>query len=354
MIVEKDIFSSKGTIFVTGAAGYIGSHTVLELLNSGYAVVALDNCCNSSSESFKRVGELYREHSGQAADLICIEGDIRERALLDDILESNSIYGAIHFAGLKAVGESVQKPLAYYENNVAGTITLCQALHEAGIRNFIFSSSATVYGIEADVPYVESMTRGTTGNPYGASKAMVEQVLADLVVAAPDWSVTLLRYFNPVGAHPSGEIGEDPRGTPNNLLPYITQVAVGRRDHLSVFGGDYPTPDGTCRRDYLHVMDLAKGHVAALQNFNKPGVHTYNLGTGTPYSVLEMIEAFERVNDVKIPYEIVDRRAGDLPEFWADASKAKCELGWEAKLTLEDMVRDSWNWQKKNPNGYQK
>lgn len=340
------------TILVTGGSGYIGSHTVFELVCNGYNVIVLDNFSNSDINALKRVNNLT--YSICRRNINIISGDIININLLNDIFSKNNIDSVIHFAGLKAVGESVVKPIDYYKNNISGTLNLCQAMLNFGVRNFIFSSSATVYGTEAPIPYTESQPRGTTSNPYGASKAMVERILSDIVIANPDWSVSLLRYFNPVGAHPSGEIGEDPQGTPNNLLPYITQVAIGRRDHLSVFGGDYPTPDGTCRRDYLHVMDLAKGHVAALQNFNRPGVHTYNLGTGTPYSVLEIIHAFERVNGVNIPYEIVDRRAGDLPEFWADASKAKRELGWEAKLTLEDMVRDSWNWQKKNPNGYQK
>lgn len=338
------------TVLVTGGSGYIGSHTVLELICNGYDVIVLDNFSNSDIKSLRKVERLAASINHKKIDVV--DGDILDINLLNGIFRNNNIDVVIHFAGLKAVGESVFKPIEYYKNNISGTLNLCQAMTNFGVHNFIFSSSATVYGIEASVPYKESQPQGTTSNPYGSSKAMVERILSDLVSANHDWSVTLLRYFNPVGAHPSGEIGEDPQGTPNNLLPYITQVAVGRRDHLSVFGGDYPTPDGTCRRDYLHVMDLAKGHVAALQNLNKPGVHIYNLGTGKPYSVLEIIKTFEQVNGVKVPYEITERRAGDLAEFWSDASKAKRELGWEANLSLEDMVRDSWNWQKKNPNGY--
>jgi len=344
--------TAKETILVTGGAGYIGSHTVLRLLEEGYRVVSLDNYCNSSGEALRRVAELYASTNGRAAALTVVEGDIRDRKGLDHLLATHQIDGVIHFAGLKAVGESVRKPLEYYENNVAGTVTLCEALHAAGIRNLIFSSSATVYGVEAPVPYVETTPRGTTSNPYGTSKAMVEQVLSDLVVAHPEWSITLLRYFNPIGAHPSGCIGEDPQGIPNNLMPFIAQVAVGRREQLSIFGGDYPTPDGTCRRDYLHVMDLADGHVSALQKLNQPGVHIYNLGTGQAVSVLEMVKAFEKATGVTVPYRIDDRRPGDLPEFWADATKASKELGWSARHTLQDMMTHTWCWQQANPYGY--
>lgn len=333
-------------ILVTGGAGYIGSHTVVELVNAGFDVLVLDNLYNSSRESLIRV-ELIT-----GKEIQFIEGDIRDSGLLNKIFSEYSISGVIHFAGLKAVGESVSKPLSYYEVNVSGTITLLQAMNRAGINNFIFSSSATVYGEDAPVPYIETLPRGKTSNPYGASKSMVEQVLTDFQMANPQASVSLLRYFNPIGAHPSGHIGEDPQGIPNNLMPFIAQVAVGVRQELTVFGVDYPTKDGSCERDYLHVVDLAKGHVAAIQQFGTPGAHVYNLGTGNPVSVLSMVKAFEQVNEVNIPYRIGPRRAGDLPAFWANADKAYVELGWKAQLSLEDMMRDTWHWQSKNPNGY--
>jgi UDP-glucose 4-epimerase len=335
-------------ILVTGGAGYIGSHTVLELLVSGHDVVVLDNLCNSSIESIKRVEQLVDK------GITFYKVDIRDREALGVVFSSHSIDAVIHFAGLKAVGESVNKPLDYYSVNVSGSVALAQAMAAAGVTKMIFSSSATVYGEGAPVPYKENMPRGKTSNPYGTSKAMVEQVLTDITVADSSWSVVLLRYFNPVGAHQSGSIGEDPQGIPNNLMPFIAQVAVGRRECLSVFGGDYETEDGTCERDYLHVVDLAKGHVSALQATEKAGTHIYNLGTGTGTSVKKMVETFERVTEVTIPYKIVPRRAGDLSAFWADASKAKNELGWTAELDIDDMMRDTWRWQQNNPQGYKK
>lgn len=335
-------------ILVAGGAGYIGSHTCLELLNAGHEVVAVDNLCNSSAESIHRVEELA---GGKKIPFYPI--DVRDRESLDLVFGEHQIDCVIQFAGLKAVGESVHKPLEYYSNNLGSTLTLCQVMREHGCKRIVFSSSATVYGEENQIPYVESMKRGSCSNPYGWTKVMTEEILEDIVKADPEWSVVLLRYFNPIGAHPSGRMGEDPQGIPNNLMPYIAQVAVGRRDHLTIFGGDYPTPDGTCRRDYIHVMDLANGHVKAVEFAAKQkGVEVFNLGTGTPYSVLEIVESFQRVNQVPIKYEIGPRRAGDLPEFWANADKAEQVLGWKTTRTLEDMCRDTWNWQKQNPNGY--
>jgi len=333
-------------ILVTGGAGYIGSHTVLALLERGHDVVVLDNLCNSSVESLERVAAI----TGKSP--IFIEGDIRDKEILKVVFSTQDIDSVIHFAGLKAVGESVQKPLEYYETNVGGTIALLHAMQSAAVHRIVFSSSATVYGLEAPTPYVETQPRGTTSNPYGASKAMVERVLEDWVQAVPHASAVLLRYFNPIGAHESGRIGEDPQGIPNNLMPFMAQVAVGRREKLSVFGGDYPTQDGTCRRDYLHVMDLAEGHVSALSALDQRGVRAFNLGTGTPVSVLDMISAFESQTGIKIPYEIVGRRAGDLPEFWANPDKALRELGWSAKRDLNAMMADTWRWQSSNPEGY--
>lgn len=333
-------------VFVTGGAGYIGSHTALSLLEAGYDVVVLDNLCNASQEALRRVEQL----SGRA--LTFIEGDIRDRACLDKLFREHDIHAVIHFAGLKAVGESVSAPLAYYDTNVNGSITLCQAMLQAGVFRLVFSSSATVYGPEAPIPYIESMPRGGTSNPYGASKSIVEQVLDDLVRSDERWSIAMLRYFNPIGAHSSGMIGEDPQGTPNNLMPYIAQVAVGRRSALTVFGNDYATADGTCVRDYLHVMDLAEGHVSALDRLTLPGSHIYNLGTGQGLSVLQMIEAFERVSERQIPYQFASRREGDLAAFWADPSKAEKELGWQALRGLDEMIADTWRWQRQNPNGY--
>jgi UDP-glucose 4-epimerase len=334
------------TILVTGGAGYIGSHTVVQLLSAGSNVVVLDNLCNSNDEVFNRIETI----TGIRPEFV--KGDIKDRACLDKIFTDYSIDSVIHFAGLKAVGESTQIPLDYYQNNVYGTLVLCETMAAADVKKLVFSSSATVYGEDAPIPYVETMPRGKTSNPYGTSKAMVEQVLTDLCKSDDSWSVALLRYFNPIGAHPSGLIGEDPKGTPNNLMPFISQVAVGKRDALSIFGNDYPTSDGTCERDYLHVMDLADGHLAALNCLKSPGVHIFNLGTGKGLSVLEMVNSFVDVTGVEIPYIFADRREGDLPAFWADARKAENELGWKASRTLDQMMEDTWRWQSNNPDGY--
>ncbi len=334
------------TILVTGASGYIGSHTTLSLLVSGYDVIALDNLSNSSLKAIKQVEAI----TGKS--ITFIEGDIRDRDLLSETFQQNAIQSVMHFAGLKAVGESVDKPLEYYNNNVTGTLNLLEAMQAAGTKKIVFSSSATVYGLEAPTPYHEDLPRGTTLNPYGNSKAIIERILEDLYAADPDWSIALLRYFNPVGAHESGLIGEDPRGIPNNLMPYMAQVAVGRREYLSVYGGDYPTTDGTCRRDYLHVMDLAEGHAKALEWLQQSGCTAFNLGTSKPVSVLEMIRAFEHAIKKPLPYKIVDRRDGDLPEFWASADRAKDELGWVAKRSLKQMMEDTWRWQSSHPNGF--
>jgi UDP-glucose 4-epimerase len=333
-------------ILVTGGAGYIGSHTAVMLLRAGYEVVVLDNLCNSSSEVFNRVETITGKRP------VFVEGDIRDRACLDKLFLDNTIDSVIHFAGLKAVGESSRIPLEYYQNNVHGSVVLCEAMAAAGVKKLVFSSSATVYGEDAPVPYVETMLRGKTSSPYGSSKAMVEQMLTDLCISDEEWSVGLLRYFNPIGAHPSGLMGEDPQGIPNNLMPFISQVAVGKRDQLSIFGNDYETADGTCVRDYLHVMDLAEGHLKALNCLAQPGTHIYNLGTGNGLSVLEMVKSFTSVTGVEVPYQFAPRRDGDLPAFWADASKAEKELDWRTQYSLEDMMRDTWNWQSKNPQGY--
>lgn len=332
-------------VLVTGGAGYIGSHTVLALLQAGHKVVVIDNLCNGSAEAIVRVEQLA------AQNVEFVEGDIRDTKLLRELFDHYSIQSVIHFAGLKAVGESSQLPLAYYDNNVTGTLVLLNEMQRASVRKLVFSSSATIYGERAPVPYIEEYSRGVVSSPYGATKGIIEQVLEDLCASDSDWALTALRYFNPIGAHESGLIGEDPKGIPNNLMPFISQVAVGRRDKLSIFGGDYQTPDGTCRRDYLHVMDLAEGHVAALDNLVS-GFDAINLGTGKPVSVLEMVETFERVNGISVQYEIKDRRNGDLPEFWANADKAKRILGWETKRTLDQMMADTWRWQSENPNGY--
>lgn len=334
------------TILVTGGAGYIGSHTAVMLLRAGYEVVVLDNLCNSSSEVFNRIEIIAGKRPA------FVEGDIRDRTCLDKLFSDYTIESVIHFAGLKAVGESSRIPLEYYQNNVHGSAVLCEAMAAAGVKKLVFSSSATVYGEDAPVPYVETMPRGKTSNPYGSSKAMVEQMLTDLCISDEEWSVGLLRYFNPIGAHPSGLMGEDPQGIPNNLMPFISQVAVGKRDQLSIFGNDYETADGTCVRDYLHVMDLAEGHLKALNCLAQPGTHIYNLGTGNGLSVLEMVKSFTSVTGVEIPYQFSPRRDGDLPAFWADASKAEKELDWQTQYSLEDMMRDTWNWQSKNPQGY--
>jgi len=332
---------------VTGGAGYIGAHTVVELIECGHDVVVLDNLCNSNEESINRIEQI----TGKQPAFVC--GDVRDRAILDKVFADHKIDGVIHFAGLKAVGQSVREPLAYYQNNVYGSLVLCEAMAAANVFRMVFSSSATVYGEEAAVPYVETQPRGTTSNPYGTSKAMVEQILTDLATADDRWQIALLRYFNPIGAHPSGLIGEDPKGIPNNLLPFITQVAIGKRPMLSVFGDDYPTADGSCVRDYLHVVDLARGHIKALDALQNGGVSIFNLGTGKGVSVLEMVSAFERVTGQKVPYQISPRRSGDLAAFWADSTKAQTELSWHAQYELNDMLKDAWNWQFNNPNGYE-
>ncbi len=336
-------------VLLAGGAGYIGSHTAVELLNAGHQVVIVDDYSNSSPEAVRRIEKI----TGKS--VVSYEADVKDKEKMRHIFSKNHIDCVIHFAGLKAVGESVRLPLKYYRNNIDTTLTLLECMEEAGVNQFVFSSSATVYGEENEPPYVETMHRGRCSNPYGWTKVMMEQILEDAAKANPELSVILLRYFNPIGAHESGLIGEDPQGIPNNLMPFIAQVAVGRRDHLTVFGGDYPTPDGTCLRDYIHVMDLANGHVKAVEYAaSHKGVEVFNLGTGTPYSVLDIIHAFEKATGVKVKYEIGPRRAGDLPQFWADSAKAQQMLGWHARRTLEDMCRDTWNWQSKNPNGYKK
>lgn len=337
---------NKKHILVTGGAGYIGSHTVLRLLESGYEVLVLDNLSNSSSESLRRVEQITHKKAP------LVVGDIRDKELLDGLLKRNHFDAVIHFAGLKAVGESVAKPLSYYDNNVAGTQTLLRCLEQASIKRFVFSSSATVYGDPQSLPIVESAPTGPT-NPYGKTKWLIEHMLEDLAVSDPAWAIGVLRYFNPAGAHESGMIGEDPSGIPNNLLPYMSQVAVGRREKLSVFGGDYATVDGTGVRDYIHVLDLADGHLAALdKTFSTAGRFTVNLGTGTGYSVLELIRAFEAASGRAVPYQIVDRRPGDIASCYADPKLAQELLGWTAKRGVEAMCIDSWRWQKGNPQGY--
>ena len=329
-------------ILITGGSGYIGSHTLVELLQAGHEVVVLDNLSNSSKESLRRVEEI----TGKSP--LFVLGDIRDRVLLDDIFAEHTIDAVMHFAGLKAVGESMQKPLDYYENNVHGSITLCQAMAAARVFRLVFSSSATVYGEPAKMPISETCPTSTPTNPYGRSKLMIEQIMQDLAASDPRWSVALLRYFNPVGAHPSGRIGEDPNGLPDNLLPYISQVAVGKLESLSIFGDDYPTRDGTGVRDYIHVVDLSRGHLAALDFIVKhPGVNIWNLGTGVGYSVLEMVAAFEQAAQRSIPYQIVARRPGDIAECWSDPSKAFRDLGWKAELGLPEMMEDTWRWQMK-------
>ena len=334
-------------ILVTGGAGYIGSHTCLELVNQGHEVVVVDNLCNSCEEALNRVKELTGK------DLAFYEADILDKEALNRVFDQEKIDAVIHFAGLKAVGESVAKPLEYYHNNITGTLVLCDVMRSHGVKKIIFSSSATVYGDPAFIPITEDCPKGKITNPYGQTKSMLEQVLTDLHVADPEWNVILLRYFNPVGAHESGRIGEDPTGIPNNLTPYITQVAVGKLKEVNVFGNDYDTPDGTGVRDYIHVMDLAIGHVKALQKFaDKPDVYIYNLGTGRGYSVLEMIQAFSKAVGHDIPYVIKPRRAGDIATCYADATKAKNELGWTAERGIDEMCQDAWRWQSNNPNGY--
>ena len=330
------------TVLVTGGAGFIGSHTCVELLNAGYEVVVVDNLVNSSKEALNRVMEITGKK------LRFYELDLLDKKNLDQVFEKEDIQAVIHFAGLKAVGESVYKPLEYYHNNITGTLVLCECMRKHGVKNIVFSSSATVYGNPAFVPITEECPKGEVTNPYGRTKAMLEQILTDLHTADADWNVMLLRYFNPIGAHESGRMGENPKGVP-------TQVAIGKLVCLGVFGNDYETKDGTCIRDYIHVVDLAKGHVKALEKMVKeaPEVRIYNLGTGTGYSVLDVITAFEKANDLKINYVFKERRAGDVPSCYADPSKAERELGWKAEKTLEEMCRDSWRWQKNNPNGYE-
>lgn len=334
-------------VLVTGGAGYIGSHTCVELIEAGHQPVVIDNLCNSSAESLQRV----REITGKTVPFY--QGDVRDAALLDRIFDEHAIGCAIHFAGLKAVGESVEKPLDYYENNLCATMTLCRALAKHGVKRLIFSSSATVYSGDNEMPLRETSRTGNCTNPYGWTKYMGEQILRDIAKADPEWSVVNLRYFNPVGAHESGRIGEHPNGIPNNLMPFISQTAIGKREHLNVFGNDYPTHDGTGVRDYIHVVDLAKGHVAAIEYLmSHTGEGVFNLGTGHGYSVLDMVHAFEDANGVKVPYVIAPRRAGDLAICYADPAKSREVLGWEATRDQNDMCRDSWHWQSQNPNGY--
>ena len=335
-------------ILVTGGAGYIGSHTCVELLNQGQEVVVVDNLCNSSEESLNRVKQITGK------DVTFYKADLLDKDAMEEIFSKETIDAVIHFAGLKAVGESVAKPLEYYHNNITGTLVLCDVMRNHGVKKIIFSSSATVYGDPAFVPITEDCPKGAITNPYGQTKSMLEQILTDLHTADPEWSVILLRYFNPVGAHKSGLIGEDPAGIPNNLTPYITQVAVGKLKEVGVFGNDYDTPDGTGVRDYIHVVDLAIGHVKAVDKLaqSEPDVRIYNLGTGKGFSVLQMIEAFSKACGKQIPYVIKPRRPGDIAERYADAALAKKELGWEAERVIDEMCEDSWRWQSNNPNGY--
>ena len=334
-------------VLVTGGAGYIGSHTVVELQNAGYDVVVLDNLSNASEKALDRVSKI----TGKPVKFY--KADILDRDALNNIFDKETIESCIHFAGLKAVGESVVKPWEYYENNIAGTLTLVDVMRKHNVKNIIFSSSATVYGDPAQIPITEECPKGQCTNPYGWTKSMLEQVLTDIQKADPEWNVMLLRYFNPIGAHESGLIGEDPKGIPNNLVPYIAQVAVGKLEKLGVFGDDYDTPDGTGVRDYIHVVDLAKGHVKALKKFEQePQVSIYNLGTGIGYSVLDVLHAYEEACGKKLPYEIKPRRAGDIATCYCDATKAKEELGWVAEKGIKEMCADSWKWQSMNPDGY--
>ncbi|MBO5045659.1 MAG: UDP-glucose 4-epimerase GalE [Clostridia bacterium] len=332
-------------VLVTGGAGYIGSHTVVELLNEGFEVVVVDNLVNSNEESLRRVAKIT------GVEVPFYQKDVRDRSALEQIFSEHKIDWVIHFAGLKAVGESVRKPLEYYDNNLVSTFVLLDVMRNHGVKNFVFSSSATVYGSPERLPLDEDCRLSTT-NPYGATKLMQEDILKDLWVSDHEWNIALLRYFNPVGAHESGLIGEDPKGIPNNLMPYVAQVASGKLAQIGVFGNDYPTPDGTGVRDYIHVVDLAKGHVAAIKGLKECGVHIYNLGTGIGYSVLDMIHAFEKACGKQLPYVIKDRRPGDVAACYATSAKAEKELGWKAQFDLERMCRDQWNWQKNNPNGY--
>ena len=336
------------TVLVTGGAGFIGSHTVVELLNAGYEVVVIDNLDNASEESLKRVEKITGKN------VVFYQNDVRDREVLQTIFKKHKIEWVIHFAGLKAVGESVKKPIEYYDNNLISTLTLLEVMKEHNVKKFVFSSSATVYGDPEVLPLTEDCKTGGTTNPYGTSKYMQELILKDLWTSDHEWTIALLRYFNPVGAHESGLIGEDPKGIPNNLMPYVAQVASGKLKQIGVFGNDYPTPDGTGVRDYIHVVDLARGHVAAIENLKEAGVHIYNLGTGNGYSVLDMIHAFSKACGKELPYEIKPRRAGDIAACYASSAKAEKELGWKAEYDLEKMCVDQWNWQKNNPNGYQK
>ena len=335
-------------ILVTGGAGYIGTHTIIELYAAGHSVVVVDNLSNSNPIALKRVAEIVG-----VLEIPFYRADVGDKAAMEAIFAEHKFDACIHFAGLKAVGESVEKPLEYYSNNISGTLVLLDVMRNHGCKSIIFSSSATVYGDPLEIPITENCPKGICTNPYGWTKSMIEQMLCDIAKSDPQWRVVLLRYFNPVGAHPSGKIGENPNGIPNNLMPYITQVAIGKRAELGIFGNDYPTPDGTGVRDYIHVVDLAKGHVAAIKVIGmQSGVSIYNMGTGRGYSVLEMVNAFSKVNGVEIPYSFKLRRQGDIATCYCNPAKAKAELGWEAQYGIDEMVRDSWNWQKKNPQGY--
>lgn len=337
------------TILVTGGAGYIGSHTVLCLLEHGHEVVVLDNYSNSSFHSL----EVIKTLSGR--NFIAYEGDVRDSVLLTRIFSAHEIDLVIHFAGLKSVGESVKYPVTYYDNNLTGTITLIEEMMKNGVNSIIFSSSATVYGSPETIPLTEKSRIGGTTNPYGTSKLMVEHVLQDITLANPSFRTTILRYFNPVGAHPSGDLGEDPNGVPTNIMPFICQVAVGKHKQLAIFGNDYPTRDGTGVRDFIHVVDLAEGHLAAVEHKEEGSNYkVYNLGTGTGYSVLDLLTAFKRNTGIDIPFKIAERRSGDIAECWSDPSKAYAELGWKARQGLDQMILDAWNWQQKNPNGFRK